>query len=262
LSTAAYMIETSQASLLRLAASVHQLPGYAWADRLLSIALASRFSAPGAIAKLSAEASGAPAMTLPVVIVTGGSAADLEAETRRYYSLLEESFEHFRGVLVSGGTTQGVSALVGRLREKHTSGIRAIGYLPAALPDGVTEDARYDEIRHTCGADLGPWEPLQYWTDILSSELRPADLRLLDFGGGALSAAELRIAVALGAQVGVVRGSGRAADELLGDRDWMTSPTLMALEPSNENLRSFLRDDGHNPSRHRHGRRAGRGHHV
>ena len=67
-----------------------------------------------------------------------------------------------------------------------------------------------------------------------------ADVRVVAIGGGRLTGLEIRIALALGARVGVVAGSGGASSALTGDPTWGTSGCLVELEPTAFVLREFL----------------------
>jgi hypothetical protein len=67
---------------------------------------------------------------------------------------------------------------------------------------------------------------LQSWADLLAAGIKPTEVLLLGFGGGPLTALEYRIALALGATVGVVMASGGAADEdHLANRQWFDLAT-------------------------------------
>ena len=83
-----------------------------------------------------------------------------------------------------------------------TRGVRAVGYLQATVPPDVEVDAeRYAVIRRTAGEDFSVEEPLRYWADIMAAGVA-ADVRVLAIGGGRISEAEYRMALAFGARVG------------------------------------------------------------
>src|SRR5450759_1093332 len=72
-STAAFMIDTSLASLEHLARALGDPPGFDWARRLLLLGLACRFGSEIAIERVRRLASiGVPTLKPPVVIVAGG----------------------------------------------------------------------------------------------------------------------------------------------------------------------------------------------
>lgn len=168
---------------------------------------------------------------------------------RQFRPVVEEAFEDFQGTIVCGGTTQGVSGLVGELFGKSSraaSRIHTLTYFPSELPrnDPTFEiDRRYEDRRQTSGQSLGfsPLETLQAWVDILCRGVDPRDVRVLGINGGRISAAEYRIALALGAQVAVIEGSGRAAAAILSDDDWGTSTRLAPLPNDPGTVRAFIR---------------------
>ena len=65
-------------------------------------------------------------------------------------------------------------------------------------------------------------------------------MRLLGFGGGPLSAVEYRIALGLGAWVGIVEDSGGAADALLKDDLWAGSTNLLSLPCDRASVRALV----------------------
>jgi ppGpp synthetase/RelA/SpoT-type nucleotidyltranferase/8-oxo-dGTP pyrophosphatase MutT (NUDIX family) len=153
----------------------------------------------------------------PVVIVAGGCDPALQEKLVSYRELLRQSFADFTGTIVSGGTVQGISGLVGELGQEFNDRICTVGYHPATLPPDKTAtlDERYMELRSTDGEkEFSALEPLQNWIDLLLSGIQPKDVRVVGINGGRIAAFEYRLAWALGAQVAVVRNSGREADEI------------------------------------------------
>jgi hypothetical protein len=119
-----------------------------------------------------------------------------------------------------------------------------VGYLPANLPLGShTEDSRYRMIRKTPSDHFSALEACQYWTDIIGSGIRPIDVKVIAIGGGTVSAAEYRIALALGAEVGIFEDSGGAAVDLHKDHDWNTNPGIVRLPSDAEAIRAFITKD-------------------
>ncbi len=240
-SAAEFMLETSLRSLDRLSAAVGDRPGFEWAHRLLALGLAARFPSPEALARVRALASpGAAALQPPVVIVAGGTHPAFEEKMRSYADLLESAFEDFEGTILSGGTTQGISGIVGEIGRARGDRVRTVGYLPQLIPADATADLDYDELRHTSGHGFSPLEPLQNWVDLIASGVSPAAVRVLGINGGLIAAAEFRIALALGATVGLVADSGREAGKLLASEAWASSPRLFRLPADRETLRAFL----------------------
>jgi hypothetical protein len=176
-----------------------------------------------------------------ILILAGGTTPESEERIKSYRPSLVEALVDFGGTIISGGTAQGVPAPAGVVGE--ALGIPTVGFLPERLPSGVAADIdtrRYTERRRTEGSDLTPLEPLQYWTDLIADGSSPHEVRLIGIGGGQIAAAEFRIALALGAKVGVVRGSGREADELLDDFDWASTERLADLSPNRSSIRAFV----------------------
>ena len=239
-STAAFMIETSLASLEHLGRALGDPPGFDWARRLLLLGLACRFAPEVAMERVRRLAStGVPPLVPPVVIVAGGTDPRLEEQMRGYADLLAFGFAGFTGTILSGGSSQGVSGIVGDIGRASGGRIRAIGYLPGLIPPDATPDPDYDELRTTAGAGFSPLEPLQNWIDLVASGVSAAGVRVLGVNGGQIAALEYRIALALGATVGLIADSGREAGRLLGDERW-TSSRLLRLPVDPETLRVFV----------------------
>lgn len=181
---------------------------------LVDLARAGSAPAPGAEA-------GTTATTAPVVILAGGTDRDGESVVSSYREALLDGLGELSGTLISGATTVGVAALAGDLRHHLGSHVRAIGYAPAEVPSGIeleTDPRRIDEIRRTGGRDFGVAEPIAYWGDILAAGIQPERVGIIGIGGGPISMLEYSLAGVIGAQLGIVAGSGRAADRFLEER--------------------------------------------
>jgi ppGpp synthetase/RelA/SpoT-type nucleotidyltranferase len=238
-STAAFMVETSLASLERLAASLGDRPGVDWVRKLLLLGLAGRFESAAALEQVKSLASpDLKPFREPVVIVAGGTDPRLEDRLRSYATLMSEAFSGFEGTILSGGTAQGVSGIVGDVAHASGGRIQAIGYLPETMPDNAVPHPAY-ELRRGPGSGFSAQEPLQNWIDLVASGVSAADVRVLGINGGRIAAAEYRIALAMGAAVGLVAESGREAGRLLGDDRWSSS-RLLKLPEDREALRSFV----------------------
>ncbi len=237
-SSARFMVETSLRSLERFSAIDGSIAGLQRVVSLYRLALAAGFGADEVVPSLPSTPD-ARSFTRPVVIIAGGSSLESEAQVLRFGPLVREAMRGGGGTLVSGATRQGVSLIAGDIAEDDA--FRAIGYLPASIPANVEVDhERYAELRRTTGEDFSVAEPLQYWSDVVASGIDPADVRVLAIGGGGISAAEYRMALALGARVGAISGSGGAASELLRDPWWAATTRLVELAPEVEAMREFL----------------------
>jgi class 3 adenylate cyclase/tetratricopeptide (TPR) repeat protein len=230
LSPATFMVETSLASLDRLSA-VAEVHGLDWSRDLLSLALRAKFNDDGTSFDSGLDA---------VVVLVGGTSFEEDVKSADHRATMLEAFRDFRGTIISGGTTRGVSGLAGDIGERYPAAVHTVGYLPRTLPVETELDSRYRELRRTAGASFSPIEPLAYWRDLLDEGARASDVRMIGMGGGQIAAAEYAIGLALGATVGIIRGSGRAADDILSDAHWSSSRRLIPLKPDLDTMRSFL----------------------
>ena len=211
---------------------------YLWSAELFDYA--SRIQNEG---KEPAGMSGASAGQA-VLIVAGGADSVRPEEADRLRPMLVLALAGFKGLVYSGGTRSGVPGCVGDVAEVAGSPgkrlFRVIGYLPRLRPGHVVEDLRYDE-RIECGEDgFSVGQILKNWKDILDSGCRPSTVRVLGFGGGHLSALEYRIALALGARVGLVERSGGSADALASDPFWAGESHLLRLPNDSATVRAFV----------------------
>jgi len=73
----------------------------------------------------------------------------------------------------------------------------------------------------------------------LAQGIKPSDVYLLGIDGGKIAALEYRIALALGAKVGLLEASGRESTNLIYDQDWMDHERLLNLPRDAMTLRAF-----------------------
>lgn len=240
LSPAGWFLSTSLRTLAQLEVARDKPRGYGWATQLLLISLAGKYRLEEHMPAVQEAASpGAEALEGPVAILAGSCDASVEEQMRAYRPLLLEAFRDFEGTVISGGTAAGIAGLVGDVQEAYPTAIHAIGYTPELIPTHTRIDDRYRELRQTHGHDFDALGPLQYWTDIVAAGIEPEQVKLVGIGGGAISAVEYRIALALGAQVAIVEGSGRAAAQLLVDDEWKQSENLVRLAADAVKVREF-----------------------
>ncbi len=196
-----------------------------------------------AIANGSCPSGARAVLQSPVLIVSGGAASMSPASLDATRPLLEAALVDFHGTVVSGGTTVGVPGLVGDIAGefavRNWKHFRLVGYLPGRLPHGVSPHGKYDECVNV-GDDFRPEQILRNWTDILAAGVDPRSVLLLGFGGGPLSAVEYRLALGLGASVGIFPGTGDAAEEITKDLLWSTLPNLYPLPMDAMTARAFL----------------------
>ncbi len=194
------------------------------------------------------------AYRFPVVIVAGSCASAEEASIDAYRPTVLNAFRHYEGLIFSGGTESGVSGLVGSLmapretpepsKPMEPTGsqptVQTIAYLPRYMPGHVRYDPRYSRRIFTQGMDFSALESLQMWIDLLACGVDPQGVKLLGIGGGAISDFEYRLAILLGARVGLIQGSGRAADALLSEPEWFSSPRLVPLVNDPMTINAFI----------------------
>jgi len=179
----------------------------------------------------------------PFIIVAGGCDPYIQSNMRSYRKLLQAAFQDFKGNLISGGTKEGISGLVGEIAANSHGRINAIGYLPPQQPtDGTaTPDKRYKHICHTDSKRFfSSAEAIQVWLDLLSTGVKPSDIRLLGINGGLIAGLEYRFALALGAKVAILQSSGREAERLIQEWPPKSIDNLLVIPPDPMAIRAFL----------------------
>jgi ppGpp synthetase/RelA/SpoT-type nucleotidyltranferase len=175
-----------------------------------------------------------------VVILAGGTSPLAQPAVDSVSKLVQQAFAGFNGTIISGGTTAGVAGLAGSLRAV-TAGAEVLGYIPRNLPYDQPIDVRYTAHVPSPGASYGAGDPLQYWIDLLLSQVQPKDVRVLGIDGGPIAGFEYRLALALGATVGLLEPLTRSAATLQQDPDWNSDPSLLTLPADVMTLRAFVR---------------------
>ena len=232
-SSSAFFLNSAARSFDQLENAGVVLPGLQWAKAFLEVSLAIAYGP-------TVETPGDSAFRGPVVIVAGGCRRTDDGVHR---DLVLDSFTDHDGTVISGGTKAGIAADIGALTAANPN-VRSIGYVPGQLPDSVALDDRYTEHRSTGGDDFSPLEPIQYWRDIHGSGISMDQVRLIAFGGGALSATECCMALAMGVPVGIVTDRGEPG-ALLKDDDWTAKGAagatgLHALPDQVDEVKAFI----------------------
>lgn len=224
-----------------------------WVLRLIVLGRAFGSIAGGTTARSAPTASGtptptpSPAANAPpeVLIVAGGAASMTPALLKAVRGPLRQALEHFRGTVISGGTTVGIPGCVGEvaaeLARAGRKNFELVGYIPGSLPQDAPKDTRYDRfvvVREDKESSAG--QVLRTWEDLRAQGVVPGRVRVLGFGGGKVSAVEYRVAFAFGANVAVVRKSGGAADAILDDPVWATARSLLELPLDEASVRAFV----------------------
>lgn len=210
-------------------------PGDLWVDLLLLLAKSVTYHKTKPAPGIMTRARRARPFTKPIVVVAGGTDPTVEKEMQQYKECLFAAFDDFHGTIISGGTNAGIPGLVGRLREHLEANgqhdFRLIGYVPEKLLKHIEEGTRYHELPTTASAetDFTPHEPLQSWIDLIAQGVNPSDVRVFGINGGSIAAFEYKLALALGATVGVIETSGRAVADLMPDADWWNMHNLLWL---------------------------------
>ncbi len=169
------------------------------------------------------------------------SSNDVKKEMDSYIPQLIKAFDGFSGVVISGGTKVGISKIAGDLKKKYSKNIYTIGYVPGRTSEKIDYDqARYDEIRKTNVVDFSPLEATQYWMDVISSGIKPEQVKLLVINGGKISMAECKIALMLGAKVGIIEGSGGETSKIFSDPEWNSKNNLIQLPYDAAIIKSFV----------------------
>jgi hypothetical protein len=220
-----------------------QLTGYEWIRRFLLIGLAIKFpktacgeTAFGQLKKIATI--NCQPLEEPIVVVAGGCSVKVSPQIRTYQRLLLESFRGFSGIIISGGTTSGISGFIGEVQEKYPNSVRTVGYFPKTQWNLV--DKRFCEIRFTESKNFSPMDALQYWIDIIASGIKADSVKLLGINGGKISAIEYRIAIAFGAQVAIIEESGLEADKLILDKKWSTPKNLVLMTANSNKIQAFI----------------------
>ena len=177
-----------------------------------------------------------PPIAVPVLVLAGGAASLSKQDVDKLLPVYRTAFTGFNGTVVSGGTDVGIPRLAGDVAKKWNLNLR--GYLPPR----ITPYAPYAGKTVVCGtpAVFSTEQIIKGWEDIVVAGITPTAVGLIGFAGGKLSAIEYRIAVALGASVGLVRDSGGSASALLADGNWSGFKNLLALPLDASALRVFV----------------------
>ncbi|HUL54031.1 MAG TPA: hypothetical protein VLT83_11540 [Opitutaceae bacterium] len=174
----------------------------------------------------------------PVVILAGGIKGEDGASIEAARTLFLSALSGFAGTLISGGTTSGIAGVAGDLAMACPRA-EVIGYLPRRHGKN-RPDRRYSRLCATPGKGFSAAECLRYWSDLIAAGVNPATVALLGWGGGRIAAFEYRIALMIGARVGIFAGTGRSADDLRRDPVWANAPRLRYLPWDAAAVRAFV----------------------
>lgn len=169
---------------------------------------------------------------LPVLIIAGGASDMTDGKTTGYENIFRELMFDFAGTILCGGTTSGIPGLVGMIKAEQEKNSRLayelIAYLPGKLPQNAIISSAYDKIYHSDFEGFSA-QVIVSWVDLILSGVKPAEVLLIGVDGGKVAELEYRIALAMGATVGLINYSGRAVSQILQDPQWNSHPHLLQL---------------------------------
>ena len=178
-------------------------------------------------------------LSAPITMIAGGCNKNQEEVIKKYQDMTVKAFEHYQGTIISGGTAKGVNKIAGEIKKKYPQNVTTCGYVSSS--SCVTNVKKnVDQLRVTEGNDFSPLEPLQAWIDLITDDKNPQQVKVIGLNGGKIASVEYRVALAFGAKVAVIKGSGRKADQILKDPDWSTNKNLLGIPPDMMTLKVFI----------------------
>ncbi len=179
----------------------------------------------------------------PIIIVAGGTDTRFEKDIAKYKCLLELAFDGFNGTIFSGGTKAGICGIIGDLSGTF---LRIAG-LPENLPQIWPKEYFHSGYKRykTPGEYFSAMDPIQTWIDLIAYGVKPGQVKLLGVNGGKISSFEFRLALAMGAKVGLFQASGRAASAIFKDPDWKNVPGLLMLPNDHGIVKIFVQGIQH-----------------
>jgi ppGpp synthetase/RelA/SpoT-type nucleotidyltranferase len=229
------------AALERIQTVADRTLGFEWVRQTLRIAAALSGQDSVARSQVMNQRRADLDPEKPVLIVSGSCRENQALFRARYGGLLTGALIGFDGVVISGGTRAGVCGLVGDaaadLARRGQKNWPCLGYVHRRAKE---LDPGYDRPVRTEDDDFSPLQPLQMWIDLIASGVLPEKVRLLGIGGGPVSAFEYRLALAMGAEVAVIMGSGGAARELETDDDWKGHKRLFVAPRDEAMVAAFV----------------------
>jgi ppGpp synthetase/RelA/SpoT-type nucleotidyltranferase len=176
----------------------------------------------------------------PIVIVAGGCSERHKDKLQSYGPLFASALEKYDGIVMCGCTDAGVNKLVGDLCLAKANAFTPITFEPELKPSRPETHKAFEDVIQTDGKGFNALDSIMSWMYIHASGKDPSQVKLLGVNGGPIAAFEFRMALAMGAKVGILRDSGRAAAEILDDQDWKDTPGLLSLPNDGHTVRLFL----------------------
>jgi ppGpp synthetase/RelA/SpoT-type nucleotidyltranferase len=191
-----------------------------------------------------------------IVIVAGGC-ADLLDYYNRYEEILKDAFMTYQGIVISGGTESGIPGKVAEAiqsinKKRNTSSpaqrklnsIKLLGYLPKKLPsdehgNAIQRHQGYQYVTFLQNTNnFSILDIISYWIDIAVKNVNMDHVKVLGINGGRFTDLEYKIALAMGAQVGLIENSGRAVTGIMQDPEWSDHPNIVVLPCNKITIRS------------------------
>ena len=242
-----------RSTLRRLGCIREKLRGLDWCERALLLCLTVRTGDPEARQGLGQAASwnGRPepphfSPADSILILAGGCSLEVQAAMDLLKPALLRGGEGLAFKLISGGTRAGISGVAGDLAEASGGRVVGFGYLPnngsrrASRAEEDTAPARFARLFYSPGDDFTPLDPLQAWTDLIVAGVAPGRVKLLAYAGGAIATSECCLALALGAQVGVIEHRLVPLERRFNTPGWQDHGHLLRLPLDAMTLRAFL----------------------
>jgi hypothetical protein len=136
-----------------------------------------------------------------VTIIAGGAESMKPTTGAAIAELLRVALYRYEGMVLSGGSSAGVPAIVGDVCQELGLSNHLVGY----TPPGRGDPGRYPVLRETEGAvEFSVDEPLAMWADILGSGVPLENVRVLVFPGGDIVTEEILLSRALRARVAFI----------------------------------------------------------
>jgi hypothetical protein len=251
-SAAGHTLRRLHETASRLRGIREKIPGFDWFERFILLAMATRLADPPAREILTKAASwnrnpetkGQPHFHpgSPVAFLAGGCDQVLQPLMDVFGKQMCRACARLEMVLVSGGTSWGISGVAGLVARQSGGRIHAFGYLPSNPPRGIKEDA---EGFQQCfvspnSKDFSPMDPLQAWTDLIAAGIKPEEIKLICYAPGEIARAECAIALALGALVGMIEDTSLPQNRHFDTAAWEGASNLLLLPKDAMTLRAFL----------------------
>ncbi len=160
----------------------------------------------------------------PIIIIAGTCDPAMNSDLEKYRPAMDHAIGNFTGTIYCGGTNAGISAIVGdAVAKARAKGVKIAlkAYRPGTLKEDFSaKHPAYEQIQMENAVGFTSLQAIQYWSDLLQNSVKPGLVRVMGVGGGKISLFEYHLAMALGATVGIIEGSGRSGADIVGEESW------------------------------------------